>query len=583
MYNKTYTYKIYNSTGGFLDTLADEVITEPSWTQEINSSGSVFDIDIARTTNYGSGTDLAVGNIIDIYVYYGEYANWVTHVPDNVVNEDGDQFIFASGSPNGRRVFSGIITRVIPKFGADYITISIASRGLELQNTVVEEYSKDFNSTDLPSDGPGGKWGNTSTGANQFIAQVITPTITDYLVSVQNPVYAYEAITDSPVTTILAVYEGSNPATDLPATNISTGNGQANFMGSSEVTWAEGLVYLSYTSSIGWQFNSGIRLIAGTSYIFVFIPALPYIVLPASDGPFGFVSSLTILQEGNTLWRKVVGTGWVQNLTEQLFLTVELSGGDTTVPYNSQDPSQTVKDIMDINVFKDGVVTYNDSTIDYTGIVSSYTFNLATIQEGVDKMLEFAPTDWYWYVHLGANLLYFKPQHTTPDIYITKGKEIQSLELIETVENIRNTVYFSGGDIGGGVNLFIKRENTTSVDTWGRRIERVSDNRVTDTTTAQIIADGILDRYANPSYQTALELNANKTDIENIRIGQTIGFRNFDNFIDSLMLQIVSLQYNPHSVTISLDSLLPRVSRNIENIKRNLNLLETADNPVAPS
>ncbi len=52
--------------------------------------------------------------------------------------------------------------------------------------------------------------------------------------------------------------------------------------------------------------------------------------------------------------------------------------------------------------------------------------------------------------------------------------------------------------------------------------------------------------------------------------------------IDDLELQVVGLTYNIDTVEVDLDRLLPPTTKRIEDIKRNLDVLEQLNNPDAP-
>ena len=48
-------------------------------------------------------------------------------------------------------------------------------------------------------------------------------------------------------------------------------------------------------------------------------------------------------------------------------------------------------------------------------------------------------------------------------------------------------------------------------------------------------------------------------------------------------MQVVGIDYSPDAIRLQLDTLLPRVSKRLEDIKRNLDKQETLANPTAPS
>lgn len=218
-----------------------------------------------------------------------------------------------------------------------------------------------------------------------------------------------------------------------------------------------------------------------------------------------------------------------------------------------------------------------------TGITTDYTFKVNTILEGIQKALSLSPQDWYWYVDIATNILVFQQTGTTADHIMILGKHINELNLARTSEGIKNIVYFSGGDDGSGVNVFVKKTNATSLGSGIVGLDRISDSNVTDTTVGGLLAQDDLDRNSLPVWQTTLSVPAGVYDIDSFNLGQIIGFGNFGNWIDALLLQIVAIQYNPDIVTLTLGSQIPRSTQDVQAVQRQLLQLQTIANPASPS
>lgn len=258
------------------------------------------------------------------------------------------------------------------------------------------------------------------------------------------------------------------------------------------------------------------------------------------------------------------------------------SGGDTTVAFNSYDPGEIVRDGLDLFNADGGIVTYSTSTVSLTGTTVSYTFRVNTYLELIKKAVELAPYDWYWYVGLGDDLVYFKAKPATPSHYFILGKHIESLNLEYSIEDITNLVYFTGAETAG-VNLFKKYEDATSITNYRQGLQRISDLRVSVPESADIISEAEIDRNSEPRYRSSITILDEAYQIEEITLGQKIGFRNFGNYIDDLEMQIVGIDYEPDRVTLQLDTLLPSVNKRIEDITRNLNELQNENVPDTPS
>lgn len=256
-------------------------------------------------------------------------------------------------------------------------------------------------------------------------------------------------------------------------------------------------------------------------------------------------------------------------------------GSNTTVTYSSYDPSNILKDVLDKFTAAGGLADYSTTSVQDTATTVSYTFRVNTILEAVQKCVELSPTDWFWRYDMANNIIYLNSRPTTPSHYFVKGKHIREIELEQHIEDLVNTVYFTGAETAG-VNLFNKYTDATSISTYRRGLNRITDNRVTTDTAAEIISESEIERYKDPIYRTQITIQDKVYRIEDIELGQLVGFRNFGNFIDTLTMQVVGISYSPDAVTLELDSLLPRVSKRVEDIKRNLQQKEYQNNPTAP-
>ena len=61
------------------------------------------------------------------------------------------------------------------------------------------------------------------------------------------------------------------------------------------------------------------------------------------------------------------------------------------------------------------------------------------------------------------------------------------------------------------------------------------------------------------------------------------GFRGFGNYIDELKLVIMEVELSRDIMTLSLGAIMPKTSKRLEDLKRNLQMLERANRPVAPT
>lgn len=311
----------------------------------------------------------------------------------------------------------------------------------------------------------------------------------------------------------------------------------------------------------------------------------------------------------------------IQERKETILITVigyvaELAGmilrdasGNTTLAYNSYDPANILKDVIDKYRSLGGSLNYSASSIELTNTVVSYTFNTNTIKECIDKIIELCPSGWFFRIDPDG-IIYLQPRSLTATHTFTIGRDIENLETNRLIDNIVNRVLFTGG---GSPPLFRKYENTSSQDSYGLREIKKVDQRVTVVATAATISQRIIDDQKDPEIRskfTIVDSNGHNAelgyDIETIKVGQTLRVKNlkagtktisywdqafwdvdvWDQTISSAaadVIQILSLEYTPDSIVIEASSRLPQIAKRIEDVNRNLENSQTVDNPVAPS
>lgn len=301
---------------------------------------------------------------------------------------------------------------------------------------------------------------------------------------------------------------------------------------------------------------------------------------------------------------------WVST-TRDAYFKLYKADGNTFAPFNSYDPSSIVKRLVANFNSLGGTVTYTDASVDLTNTQVSYTFNTNTMLEGLNKCVELAPQNWYWYLDYGTNLVHFHQKSTEPDHTFSLEKDLIDAKFEKRIEDVVNTVYFTGGDTGGGENLFIKYTNDESITKYGIKALKYSDQRVTNTSTANTIANSILANRSEPELRVTLvvmDSNNNQGlgyDIETIQVGDVVAVRNITQQVglstwdvsrwdesywdfniynlSSLQMQIQKLEYEEDKMTIYASTIPVDINKRIEDINRNLETIQTLNNPITPS
>lgn len=263
------------------------------------------------------------------------------------------------------------------------------------------------------------------------------------------------------------------------------------------------------------------------------------------------------------------------------------AGGNTTLTYNSYDPSAILTDVIDKYRALGGTINYSATSIETTGTTVSYTFNTNTVLEAVEKVIQLCPVGWYFRVD-PDNTIYLKPKQNVPEHTVRLGKEVENIETDRRMEDIVNTVFFIGG---GDPPLYNKYQDQTSIDLYGPHEIKVVDERVTVGNTAQTISNRIITQQKDPEVRTKMIIvDSNGPtgklgyDNESIKPGETITVENLPPGLNTIQtVQILSVSYTPDSIEVEASSKLPKISKRIEDINRNLENSQTVNNPTAPS
>lgn len=257
--------------------------------------------------------------------------------------------------------------------------------------------------------------------------------------------------------------------------------------------------------------------------------------------------------------------------------------GNTRVEYNSQDPVLMARDAMDDYISQGGIITYDNESMPLSGQVSSYDFNLQRTKQVVDQTIELLPDNYYHYVDPGENKQYLLQQGSEADHIFWYGYHIKELDLRRSMTQMVNKFVVVGGEVSPGVNLYKYYEDTTSQANWRAGLEIHSDSRIEVSSSAQSIAQRRINAYKDPRWRTSVEIVDATYDIESIKLGDMVGFRNFGNLVDDLILPVVGIKREPHTVTLDLDMTVPNDAKRLEEVKRNVLSEVVRDIPAAPA
>ena len=131
-------------------------------------------------------------------------------------------------------------------------------------------------------------------------------------------------------------------------------------------------------------------------------------------------------------------------------------------------------------------------------------------------------------------------------------------------------------------NVYRHLVNNDSQSAYRKAMVKKTDARVTNSVSADIIANAEMERNPAPIHAATLSVIRNE-HLERVHPGQLVGFRGFGNFIDDLQLVVMEVELKRDIMTLSLGAFAPKTSKRLEDLKRNLQILEQANNPDAPT
>lgn len=563
-----FAYKVYSRDGKYLGELP-KVTTKLAFPEDINSAGTSIEIVCGKFADNEvtvsplqteAGETITTENDLPILVTSTDVAITTGDSPDDAVFKNSNRvkvWMYNQYYPNGKLMFSGQINRVALRYktGDAYIRVKLFSDGLDLNNYIARGYpfayttdvSQANSNTDMTIT-------RSKTGGWTFCGQ------TWVVGAGVNNIGALTLRLVGKATVTVSIYDGVN----------------GNFLGSATRAVSTG-VY----ANVRFDFPQLITLTPGSQYFFT--------VSVNSNQSMRVkynTSSSTYANGSRYISNYGGGSGGGQFLltTGDLHFITASGVPTTTTTYSSQDPVTGMARgiLLDYNA-RGGLITERD--FEAANVALTYTFVVAVINDAIRKILELAGNGYYAYVDLGTSEIDIKKTSELADFTIVRGRHINELDLDLSIEQVKNDLLFSGGEVSPGVNLYKEYKDQQSNAYYGQRLATQSDNRVTTTPTADAIGNTFIEEYSDEIQETTLTVLNSEIDITLLTPGKTVGFRNFGNFIDNMVLQIVRREpnYSDGICVLSLGRLPVRMSEKIEKINRDLMLQQTANNPTSPS
>lgn len=567
----TFSYKVFSKDGAYLGDLPN--VTSPfAFTQDINSAGSLLKVTCGKNPMPEVTVDPILDNNGDpiltdssnpILARTTVHAVLQGNSPEAAVFKNGNRikvWMYNQWYPNGKLMFSGQVNRIEFSIGReDVIELTVYSDGMDLENYIARGfpfiYTQDQAQTTQ----------NTyfsmfvdSGGAWERIGQLFTTGASGTNLG------QIQLLLSGSATVTVRVYDAPNGNLLGMVTKAVSG---ATFSSPVEFNFPQ-LITTSvltpyfFTLDVG----TGQAIDVGINY-----PTGGYSGGQAYFSSYGGASGGSFYP-GNPPFNDV-----------DIWFKTGIGTPTTTTTYTADDPVSEMAEgiIADYNS-RGGRIYARDLVA--AGYTLTYTFNSATINAAIQKIIELAPDGYYSFVDLGESEIDILPTNTAADYIVVIGRDIESLKLALTIEQVKNQLLFSGGDTGGGTNLFRQYQDTESSANYDPRISQRSDNRVTLSVTADAIGDSFISENSSESQETTITLLNEKADITLFTPGKTIGFQNSGiPFVDELVLQIVRREFTQDKVTLTIGRLPVTQTAEVQRLNREMLYEQTIANPTAPS
>lgn len=558
-------HKVYSSNGTFLGRLP--TASQIAFSQDINSAGSsatiVCGVSIDPIVDVSIITDeddvpLLTESDLDILATESQEFIAAGDSDQEVIFKNGNRiksWLYNKWYPNGKLIFSGQVNKIAFKSGGGQarVQLLIYSDGIDLDNFIARGYPFAYTLD------------QSFTSWDNVLVDIVYPYGAWDL-------YGQSFRTGVGVTNVGAIDLLLRGTADVTVNLYDAPNG--NLLGSV----SKSVVGVDQPTAVQFAFPQLIEVSASDDYFFDIRVANGQQIDIYWNSTGGYANGVTYNSNygggsGGGSWGSGAGDIWFKTYS---------GVPTTTTTYTSDDPvSDMAHGILADYNERGGIITERDFTA--AGYTLTNTFNSATIFTAIQKCVELAPSGYYSYIDLGTAEIDILPTSTTPDFTVVLGKDINDIDVVMSIENVKNQLLLSGGDTGGGTNLFKQYQDSNSASRYGTRLFQKSDNRITLTATADALGDSFIAENASEVQETPLVILNSRFDITLLTPGKTVGFKNGGPLIDSMVLRIARRDFTPEKVTLLLGRLPLQTTAEVEKIRRDLILEQTINNPTAPS
>ena len=261
-----------------------------------------------------------------------------------------------------------------------------------------------------------------------------------------------------------------------------------------------------------------------------------------------------------------------------------VSGSSMSIDFSADDPAEHFKDIIDF--YRADVanerINYAVGTVEIAGFDVSKQMNRVMCMEAIDEIRAISGADWWWFVDAN-NVAYFKSKPTTPTHIFTFDKEVSAISTSYDMTDVSNNFNLYNSlqpDDPNYINELYA--NSASEALYFKRYQLQTDGRMTDPDSVDKLGEAYINAFKNPNTSTVITIKDNNYgdgyNIESINPGDTCTIRNIlpDNPLEDNML-ITRVDYQPEYVTVFLQDLRELVSRNLNDLRKQIDQINNGD------
>lgn len=306
---------------------------------------------------------------------------------------------------------------------------------------------------------------------------------------------------------------------------------------------------LTFSENInGWQWQMTVSL-----------------AIPFADATFGLtdVVQVTCFDASNMNWR-LIYTWYItkfqrnySNAGESVDLVcIGLYAMLNAIFYNSggyvftknQAPDQTIKDIVDFfnSQYTANRFSYSAWHVSPYGSNLNISFDYTKCNEAIANIQK-ATNDFFFYIDENGDVTYKTNTFSTLDHKFTIWKDVEAIDVDESVENVSNKIMLKRG---GSWTERWPYQDAWSIATYWKREKVVTASDIQDGVSADIYWNTYISKNKDSKKEIVLTINSNY-DLESIRPGQFVSVYNTD--FQMKQLQIQKIDYRSESVRVYLD------------------------------